>query len=75
MEVRNTEHSAEIYSQMRKRKTFETTVDADEFGRIQEALAESQRMRILICEDKGVPVAGLGCLGNGRFRDLLAGCH
>src|SRR5208283_781053 len=49
----------QIYSQMRKRKTFETTVDADEFGQIQEALAESQRMRILICEDKGVPVAGL----------------
>jgi lipid II:glycine glycyltransferase (peptidoglycan interpeptide bridge formation enzyme) len=48
-----------IYDQMRKRKTFETTVDIEEFGRIQETLAESQRMRILICEDKGVPVAGL----------------
>jgi lipid II:glycine glycyltransferase (peptidoglycan interpeptide bridge formation enzyme) len=49
----------DIYSQMRNRKTFETTVDADEFGRIQEALPESQRMRVLICVDKGVPVAGL----------------
>lgn len=48
-----------IYSQMRNRKRFETTVDADEFGRIQEALTESQRMRTLICLDKGVPVAGL----------------
>jgi Acetyltransferase (GNAT) domain len=48
-----------IYNQMRKRKMFETTVDADEFGRIQETLTESQRMRILICEDKGIPVAGL----------------
>lgn len=49
----------QVYSQMRKRKTFETTVATDEFGHIQETLAESQRMRILICEDKGVPVAGL----------------
>jgi lipid II:glycine glycyltransferase (peptidoglycan interpeptide bridge formation enzyme) len=44
---------------MRKRKTFETTVDVEEFGRIQEDLPESQRMRILICQDNGVPVAGL----------------
>jgi hypothetical protein len=49
----------QIYIQMRKRKAFETTVSSDEFGRIQEALVESQRMRILICEDKGVPVAGI----------------
>jgi lipid II:glycine glycyltransferase (peptidoglycan interpeptide bridge formation enzyme) len=48
-----------MYSQMLKRKTFETTVDADEFGRMQEMLTESQRMRVLICEDHGVPVAGL----------------
>jgi lipid II:glycine glycyltransferase (peptidoglycan interpeptide bridge formation enzyme) len=49
----------QVYSQMRKRKTFETTVGTDEFGHIQEALAESHRMRVLICEDKGIPVAGL----------------
>jgi lipid II:glycine glycyltransferase (peptidoglycan interpeptide bridge formation enzyme) len=49
----------QIYNQMRRRKTFETTVDVEEFGRMQETLAESQRMRVLICEDKGVPVAGL----------------
>jgi len=48
-----------IYKQMRKRKTFETTVDVEEFGRIQEDLPESQRMRVLICQDKGAPVAGL----------------
>ena len=35
---------------MRKRKTFETTVDVEEFGRIQEDLPETHRMRILICE-------------------------
>jgi hypothetical protein len=49
----------QIYNQMRKRKTFETTVDVEEFARIQEDLAESDRMRILICKDQGVPVAGL----------------
>jgi len=49
----------QIYDQMRKRKTFETTVDVEEFGRIQEELPEAQRMRILICEDRGARVAGL----------------
>ena len=49
----------QIYNQMRKRKTFETTVDVEEFGRIQEDLPESQRMRILLCQAGHVPVAGL----------------
>jgi lipid II:glycine glycyltransferase (peptidoglycan interpeptide bridge formation enzyme) len=49
----------EIYCQMCKRKSFETTVDVDEFGRVQEALTESQRMRVLICRDKDIAVAGL----------------
>jgi lipid II:glycine glycyltransferase (peptidoglycan interpeptide bridge formation enzyme) len=48
-----------IYNQMRKRKTFETTVDVVEFGRIQEDLPASQRMRILLCQEGDVPVAGL----------------
>ena len=48
-----------MYDQMRKRKAFETTVDVEEFGRIQENLPETHRMRILICEQNGVPVAGL----------------
>jgi len=58
-----------IYIQMRKRKTFETTVDVEEFGRIQQDLAESHRMRILICEDGGVPVAGLvaSAMGDSGF--------
>lgn len=63
----------QVYSQMRKRKTFETTVDTDEFGHIQEALAESQRMRILICEDKGVPVAGLVASAMGDSAIYLLG--
>jgi lipid II:glycine glycyltransferase (peptidoglycan interpeptide bridge formation enzyme) len=48
-----------MYDEMRKRKAFETTVDIEEFGRLQEDLPESHRMRILICEQQGVPVAGL----------------
>jgi hypothetical protein len=62
-----------IYNQMRKRKAFETTVDAEEFGRIQEALPESQRMRILICEDRGVPVAGLVVSAMGDSAIYLLG--
>jgi lipid II:glycine glycyltransferase (peptidoglycan interpeptide bridge formation enzyme) len=63
----------QVYSQMRKRKTFETTVDTDEFGHIQEALAESQRMRILISEDKSVPVAGLVASAMGDSAIYLLG--
>ena len=48
-----------MYSQMWKRKAFETTVDIAEFGRIQESLPEGHRMRILLCEQDGVPVAGI----------------
>lgn len=49
----------EIYRQMLKRKAFDTTVDADEFELIQENLIEPQRMNVLICKNKDVPVAGL----------------
>jgi hypothetical protein len=48
-----------MYSQMWKRKAFDTTVDVEEFGRMQEDLPGSDRMRILICEQDGSPVAGL----------------
>ena len=73
MGATNTELSAEMYSQMRKRKTFETTVDVEEFGRIQEGLAETQRMQILICEDKGIPVAGLVASAMGDSAIYLLG--
>jgi lipid II:glycine glycyltransferase (peptidoglycan interpeptide bridge formation enzyme) len=62
-----------IYNEMLKRKGFETTVDVDEFGRIQEDLAVSQRMRVLICEDKGVPVAGLVASAMGDSAIYLLG--
>jgi lipid II:glycine glycyltransferase (peptidoglycan interpeptide bridge formation enzyme) len=63
----------QIYSQMLKRKGFETTVDVEEFGRIQRDLAEPHRMRILICEDKGVPVAGLVASAMGDSAIYLLG--
>ena len=62
-----------IYNQMRKRKTFDTTVDVEEFGRIQQDLPESQRMKVLICEDKGVPVAGLVASAMGDSAIYLLG--
>ena len=63
----------EIYNQMCKRKSFETTLDVDEFRLIQDTLAESQRMRILICRDKGIPVAGLVASAIGDTAIYLLG--
>jgi lipid II:glycine glycyltransferase (peptidoglycan interpeptide bridge formation enzyme) len=62
-----------IYNQMRKRKAFETTVDVEEFMRMQEDLAEPHRMQILICEDRGVPVAGLVASSMGDSAIYLLG--
>lgn len=62
-----------IYDQMRKRKAFETTVDVEEFGRIQKDLAESHRMLILICKDQGKPVAGLVASAMGDSAIYLLG--
>lgn len=63
----------EMYLQMRKRKSFETRVDVEEFGRIQNILPESQRMQILICQEKGVPVAGLIASAMGNSAIYLLG--
>jgi lipid II:glycine glycyltransferase (peptidoglycan interpeptide bridge formation enzyme) len=62
-----------IYNQMRKRKTFETTVDIEEFSQIQQDLAVSHSLRILICEDRGVPVAGLVASAMGDTAIYLLG--
>jgi lipid II:glycine glycyltransferase (peptidoglycan interpeptide bridge formation enzyme) len=63
----------QLYQEMKKRKAFETTVDVEEFQRIQEELAELHRMRILICEDKGIPVAGLVVSAMGDSAIYLLG--
>jgi len=62
-----------MYRQMRDRKTFETTVDVEEFGRIQQDLPEGQRMRILICERNGEPVAGVVASAMGDSAIYLLG--
>jgi lipid II:glycine glycyltransferase (peptidoglycan interpeptide bridge formation enzyme) len=62
-----------IYRNMRDRKAFETTVDVEEFRRIQQDLAENHRMRILICEDKGIAVAGLVVSAMGDSAIYLLG--
>ena len=63
----------QIYKNMRSRKEFETTVDVEEFGRIHQDLEERHRMRVLICEDKGVPVAGLVASAMGDSAIYLLG--
>jgi lipid II:glycine glycyltransferase (peptidoglycan interpeptide bridge formation enzyme) len=62
-----------MYGEMKQRKAFESTVDVDEFASIQEDLPESCRMRILICEEKGVPVAGLVASAMGDSAIYLLG--
>lgn len=52
-------HFCLMYKQMQVRKAFESTVDIEEFARIQEDLPETQRMQVMICEKEGVPVAGI----------------
>lgn len=63
----------QMYRQMRQRKTFETTVREDEFLRIQEALPEPHRMRILLCQDNGVNVAGMVATAMGDSGIYLLG--
>jgi lipid II:glycine glycyltransferase (peptidoglycan interpeptide bridge formation enzyme) len=63
----------EMYRQMRRRKSFGTRVDVDEFGRMQQILPESQRLQILICQEKGVPVAGLVASAMGSSAIYLLG--
>ena len=62
-----------MYEQMLERKAFESTVDIEEFGRIQENLPEAHRMRILICELDGIPVAGLVASAMGDSAIYLLG--
>ncbi len=62
-----------MYEQMQQRKRFETTVDIEEFARIQEDLPETHRMRILICELDGIPVAGLVASALGDSAIYLLG--
>lgn len=63
----------QMYYEMKGRKSFDTTVDVEEFGQMQECLADSQRMRVLICKDKGIPAAGLVVSAMGNTAIYLLG--
>lgn len=62
-----------MYYEMRKRKAFDTTVDVEEFARIQQDLPVSHRMQILICEQDQAPVAGIVCSAMGDSAIYLLG--
>jgi hypothetical protein len=62
-----------LYTQMWKRKKFHTTVSIEEYARIQERLPDTQRMRVLICEHAGTPVAGIVCSAIGESAIYLLG--
>jgi lipid II:glycine glycyltransferase (peptidoglycan interpeptide bridge formation enzyme) len=62
-----------LYDEMRRRKTFESTVDIEEFARIQEDLPAAHRLRILICEEKGAPAAGMVASAMGDSGIYLLG--
>jgi lipid II:glycine glycyltransferase (peptidoglycan interpeptide bridge formation enzyme) len=63
----------QIYYEMRRRKAFDTAVDAAEFERIQEALPASQRMRVLLCRENGTLMAGLVASAMGNSAIYLLG--
>ena len=48
-----------IYDQMVARKQFDTSTNVHEFAEIQRDLPKNQRMKIFLCSQHGVPVAGL----------------
>jgi hypothetical protein len=62
-----------MYNQMWKRKAFQTTVDVEEFGRLQENLPDTHRMRLLLCKQDGNPVAGLVASAMGESAIYLLG--
>jgi lipid II:glycine glycyltransferase (peptidoglycan interpeptide bridge formation enzyme) len=63
----------QLFYQMRNRKAFKTKVDIEEFQRIQEDLAKPHGMQILICENKGIPVAGVVASAMGDSAIYLLG--
>jgi len=62
-----------IYRELLARKQFETTVNIDEFSRIQRALPEPLKMRVLLCEKDGKLLAGLVGAGIGDTGVYLLG--
>jgi len=64
---------AGIYHSMRSRKKFDTTVDIDEFARLQDNLPGTQRLKVMNCLLQGAPVAGIVCSAMGDSAVYLLG--
>jgi hypothetical protein len=63
----------EIYYAMMARKQFSTSVDAQEFRRMQADLPAHHRMKVLICRQGETPVAGIVCSIMGNSAIYLLG--
>lgn len=62
-----------LYDEMMARKQFEGASDVLGFERMQKVLPASQRMKVLICEQDGVPLAGLVAATVGNMGIYLLG--
>ena len=63
----------EIYREMWARKKFQEGVDVEEFARLQAALPERERMRVMICRQAGTALAGIVCSAMGKMGIYLLG--
>jgi lipid II:glycine glycyltransferase (peptidoglycan interpeptide bridge formation enzyme) len=64
---------AGIYHELLDRKRFETTVDIEEFRRIQRALPEPLKMTLMLCEKDGRLMSGLVASAMGDTGIYLLG--
>jgi lipid II:glycine glycyltransferase (peptidoglycan interpeptide bridge formation enzyme) len=62
-----------LYEAMWKRKRFDTSVDVEQFGRIQELLSDSQRMQTLLAKEDGQSIAAVVCSLMGKTAIYLLG--
>jgi hypothetical protein len=62
-----------IYKTMWERKRFETSVDVDEFGRIQQLLVSPARMQTFLALKDGEPIAAVVCSHMGDAAIYLLG--
>ena len=65
----------EMYLQMRRRKTFETTVDVNEFGKHPGKVGESTTYAHFDLPRQRNPYCGPRFFGLGQFRYLPSWCH
>jgi hypothetical protein len=61
------------YHEMMARKTFDTSVDVGEFGRIQSKLPDGFKMRIFLCRKEGRAMNGLAVAPGGDTAIYLLG--